>query len=474
MNDITVTKNDTAGRWDVAYTADQAATVEKTLDTAGTLLDRDIKVSVTVPAGTEGTPTTAKGRVSNHSVQVLSSVTNTAGYISGGTHTDVSGVFVSASELVSGTKTIDAAGTTDVTNYAAVSVPEGVEGTPTNVVSPVNNHSVIVSPRVTNTEGYIPGTQKVGNNTTIYASDLVSGTKTITGSGTTDVTNYAEASVAAGSASTPATSVTANPSISVSSGGLITASVSASQSVTPSVSAGWVSSGTAGTVSVIGSNTQRLSTQAAQTITPGTTDQTIAAGKYLTGAQTILGDANLVAANIAKDVSIFGVTGTHEGGGGGSSWTLLYEWEVTVNTTSTSAVTVATYQNLTFPRDKNYLYYAVVKDKAGIRSGYFYSNVAVMFDLQKQNGQDDRSALDPSSLSCFYSTNGTSLVSASGNTGYNGVYVSHASAASAFDSGTRFIIKAKYSSSYSKTINGTYVVQVYQITLPSGATPFPT
>ncbi len=62
----------------------------------------------------------------------------------------------------------------------------------------------------------------------------------------------------AGSATTPATTITANPTISVSSGGLITASVSASQSVTPTVSAGYVSSGTAGTVSVSGSNTSQL------------------------------------------------------------------------------------------------------------------------------------------------------------------------------------------------------------------------
>lgn len=52
----------------------------------------------------------------------------------------------------------------------------------------------------------------------------------------------------------------------------------------------------------------------AATITPGTTDQTIAAGNYLSGAQTVKGDANLVPENIVKDVSIFGVTGTHESG----------------------------------------------------------------------------------------------------------------------------------------------------------------
>lgn len=54
--------------------------------------------------------------------------------------------------------------------------------------------------------------------------------------------------------------------------------------------------------------------QGAQTYTPGTTDQAISANQYLTGAQTILGDADLVASNIKKDVEIFGVTGTYEGG----------------------------------------------------------------------------------------------------------------------------------------------------------------
>ena len=69
-----------------------------------------------------------------------------------------------------------------------------------------------------------------------------------------------------------------------------------------------------------GTKTQgSIASQAAQTITPTTTDQTIASGKYLTGAQTIKGDANLVAANIAEGVTIFGVEGTHSGGGGGAA-----------------------------------------------------------------------------------------------------------------------------------------------------------
>ena len=48
----------------------------------------------------------------------------------------------------------------------------------------------------------------------------------------------------------------------------------------------------------------------ATTYTPGTSDQTIAAGKYLSGAQTISGSEYLVASNIKSGVTIFGVQGT--------------------------------------------------------------------------------------------------------------------------------------------------------------------
>ena len=140
----------------------------------------------------------------------------------------------------------------------------------------------------------------------------------ITQAGQTDVTNYATATVSAGSATTPATTITANPTISVSAAGVITASVSASKSITPTVTAGYVSSGTSGTVTASGSASSNLTTLGATTYTPGTTNQTITSGRYLVGTQTILGDSNLIAGNIKKDVSIFGVTGTYEGSSGGT------------------------------------------------------------------------------------------------------------------------------------------------------------
>ena len=72
-------------------------------------------------SGTEGTPTATKGAVNNHAISVTPSVTNTAGYISGGTKIGTA-VSVSASELVSGTLSVTQNGTADVTNYASVDV----------------------------------------------------------------------------------------------------------------------------------------------------------------------------------------------------------------------------------------------------------------------------------------------------------------------------------------------------------------
>ena len=57
--------------------------------------------------------------------------------------------------------------------------------------------------------------------------------------------------------------------------------------MTPTVSAGYVSSGTAGTVTVSGSNTSQLTTLGATTYNTSSTDQTITSGKYITGTQTI-------------------------------------------------------------------------------------------------------------------------------------------------------------------------------------------
>ena len=118
--------------------------------------------------------------------------------------------------------------------------------------------------------------------------------------------SQATKSVSSGSATAPASISGSSATVSTGTNAL---TLTKTVSVTPSVSAGYVSAGTAGNSSV--SLTASIATKAAATITPGTTNQTIASGTYLTGTQTISGDADLVAANIKQGTQIFGVTGSY-------------------------------------------------------------------------------------------------------------------------------------------------------------------
>lgn len=157
------------------------------------------------------------------------------------------------------------------------------------------------------------------------------GTLSITSAGNNiDVAQYATASVASGSA-TPAASISATGATVSTSTNTLTLTKS-SVSNTPQVSAGFISSGTAGNSSVSLSAT--VTTKGATTYTPATSNQTIASGTYLTGTQTISGDANLVAGNIKSGTSIFGVTGTYTGGGGDSKNVQINQ-STTRTTTST-------------------------------------------------------------------------------------------------------------------------------------------
>ena len=167
------------------------STSQQTAVSAGKYTTGAVTVSA-MPSGTAGTPTASKGSVSNHSVTVTPSVTNSAGYISGGTKTGT-GVTVTASELVSGTTVIiDDSGNWDVTTAETAIVGAATAGTPTATKGTVSNHSVSVTPSVTNTAGYLyPGGTKTGTAVSVSASELVSGTKSITDNGTgIDVTNY--------------------------------------------------------------------------------------------------------------------------------------------------------------------------------------------------------------------------------------------------------------------------------------------
>ena len=135
---------------------------------------------------------------------------------------------------------------------------------------------------------YAKGSKVTGSIVTKTASDLSVSGKTVT----VPAGYYASQVTKSVSSATQAT-----PVISIDSSGLIT--VSAAQSE------GYVSSGTK-------SATKQLTTQAAKTVTPGTSEQTaVDAGRYTTGAVKVAGDSNLIASNIKSGVSIFGVSGNY-------------------------------------------------------------------------------------------------------------------------------------------------------------------
>lgn len=222
----------------------------------------------------------------------------------------------------SGNKSITVNGTNiDVKNYATVSV--AVPANEPNLQKKTGIDPTTASQTITADSGY-DGLESVQINAmpTMTLPTSASSTR----SGTTKATigrstsaqyinipvgynstaaSYTISAVANGSATAPASISGTSATVST---GTNTLTLTKSVSVTPSVTAGYISSGTAGNSSV--SLTASVTTKAAATITPGTSNQTIASGTYLTGTQTISGDADLVAANIKSGVTIFNISGT--------------------------------------------------------------------------------------------------------------------------------------------------------------------
>lgn len=87
-----------------------------------------------------------------------------------------------------------------------------------------------------------------------------------------------------------------------------TMNVQGTVTATPTVTAGYVASGTSGSTSV--SLQTSVTTLDTATWTPTTSDQTIPAGRYTIGTQTIKGDANLLAENVKAGITLFNIVGT--------------------------------------------------------------------------------------------------------------------------------------------------------------------
>ena len=247
----------------------------------------------------------------------------------------------SASEILKGKEAINANGskitgtieTKTSSNLTAsgatVTVPAGYYAT--NASKSVStatraNTTIAITADDTNDKLTITAANNQGAGYVAGANKTATATITLTASGSTVTASDGSKSIS----KSVTTATQATPGITVSSAGLITASATQT--------AGYVAAGTK-------SNTKQLTTKAAATYTPGTTNQTINSGYYLTGTQTILGDADLVAGNIKNGVQIFGVTGTYTGEASKIktvSLTILDEGE---NLSNTVKVTYTTIDN---------------------------------------------------------------------------------------------------------------------------------
>ena len=161
--------------------------------------------TVTVPAGYYGAEATkdvaaavrAKTTMSSSAAVDNSKITITASNNQG------TGYVTGSNETASKDVTLSISGKTATVSDGNVSIKQdvanGTAGVPLAVKGVVTGNQIAITPKVTNTTGYITGGEKVGSNVIVKASDLVSGNKALASSSTKqeniDVTNFSTVSI---------------------------------------------------------------------------------------------------------------------------------------------------------------------------------------------------------------------------------------------------------------------------------------
>lgn len=137
-----------------------------------------------------------------------------------------------------------------LTSVKINAITVGTAGSPVATKGTVSGNKIIITPKVTNVEGYIASGTITGATIEVTAAELVSGTTTLTQQTGTNVTNYASANVRA--ASNFSLSATDNTGV-VAVGTLASGYYPLTNSITASLNAGtpgWFSSGSANDAAV--------------------------------------------------------------------------------------------------------------------------------------------------------------------------------------------------------------------------------
>lgn len=137
------------------------------------------------------------------------------------------------------------------------------------------------------------------------------------------------------------------------------------------------------------------------------------------------------------------------------SWELIASKEFTVSTTSTTASSVGTITTSSSLWDEDLLVYVKIRDKAGKQNSTFYGTDNIFVNYNAKNGST-------TTITSLARTT-TRVGSAGSYTNYSGAYGVYAYSLGA--DGTIAIYK-RYNSSYSFTIDSTYVCKVYTLKCP--------
>ena len=182
--------------------------------------------------------------------------------------------------------------------------------------------------------------------------------------------------------------------------------------------------------------------------------------RFTDTSPTTAGDSDVASGKIYFKADGSQSTGTASGGGG-SSWTLLASSELAVNTTSTSAASAGTVALGSAGYTKDKIIWVHIRDKAGKRSGYLYGSDTFFVNSNKANGST--STFSTPSVNCIRCNSDGTYTNYIGQYGVYGYSIT---------SSGSLTVRRRYNSTYTLTINGTYVVSVYAPDLPTGITLF--
>lgn len=547
-NDITVTKNTTSGseRWDVAYTADQAATVTKTLDTAETILDRDIKVSITTPQGEVRPASSISGSsatvsTGTNTLTLSKTISNTpsvknAGYVSAGTAGNTS-VSLTASVNTRSSSDLSASGATVTApaGYYASDASKSISDATLTGQSLIGYSGATISTSsnaiylstsnalhaVTSSGGYVSqGNKAIYSDITLSATCAINNSNSLTVSGDTVTApagyygSDATKTISSGTEGTPSIS-SSSPSYSKTLTGTTDFSGNYSWEIfladytvfktyegasfnitindtTETIQMEESSSGVYSLESndsswiISYTTTQQgyainltnytastavniyITTESLKKLTPSVTNtEGYISGGTHKGSSVFVGISDFVSgtttinSNGVKDVSEYAKADIQV-----PSYKLIKTAEYTVSTTSTTATDIGTMAlgSQYYTSDK--IIYVKVRDKAGIRNGYFAGSDSYFFNYYAANSATTTLTYAARVIHTVNSSGSHAQYVGATTTGY-GVYPY------SIDSSGNLVMRRRYSSSYSLTINGTYMVEVYTLDyVPYMGNPF--